>query len=159
VVLNPNGTPAIDMESIYAASSPKGPPPVGELIDVQYGNRTWSSQKHVIISSAGLWSSASLRNTFAHLHPAVRRVRLDGHKAIELSWVIKGGPKGPRIGRTANHFWVDARTYLPLLATTSWGPHSVSRTDFRLLPATPANLAKLRVHVPPGFRRTQKVVK
>ena len=44
-------------------------------------------------------------------------------------------------------FWVDPATYLPVQMTM--GPN---QTEFRWLPATPANLAQLKVTVPAGFR-------
>ena len=47
-------------------------------------------------------------------------------------------------------FWVDPATYLPVQMML---PHQ--RTEFRWLPATPANLAHLKVTVPAGFRQVQ----
>ena len=44
-------------------------------------------------------------------------------------------------------FWVDPATYLPVQANLGQ-----RQTDFRWLPATPANLAQLKVTVPAGFR-------
>ncbi len=44
-------------------------------------------------------------------------------------------------------FWVDPATYLPVQMTMGQ-----NQTDFRWLPATPANLAQLKVTVPAGFR-------
>jgi hypothetical protein len=44
-------------------------------------------------------------------------------------------------------FWVDPATYLPVQMTMGQ-----NQTDFRWLPATPANLAHLKVTVPAGFK-------
>ena len=44
-------------------------------------------------------------------------------------------------------FWVDPVTYLPVQMTMGQ-----NQTGFRWLPATPANLAQLKVTVPAGFR-------
>jgi hypothetical protein len=45
-------------------------------------------------------------------------------------------------------FWVNPVNYLPVRANLGQ-----RQTDFRWLPASPANLARLKVTVPAGFRR------
>ncbi|HEY3506187.1 MAG TPA: hypothetical protein VGN37_25790 [Actinocatenispora sp.] len=47
--------------------------------------------------------------------------------------------------------WFDARTYVPLRATTTYG-RSI-RITTRFLPRTAASLAKTRLAIPPGFHR------
>jgi hypothetical protein len=48
--------------------------------------------------------------------------------------------------------WVDASTYLPVRILMSL-PQFQLQTDVQWLPATPANLAHLRLTIPAGFRR------
>jgi hypothetical protein len=46
--------------------------------------------------------------------------------------------------------WVSPSTYLPVRLVLG---KSVRQTDFQWLVPTPANLAQLKVQVPPGFRQ------
>ena len=70
--------------------------------------------------------------------------------------------------KTASHstIWVDPRSYLPVrlvshLRALRWGadPSKAARLtltiDFRWLPPTPANLAKLTAPIPPGFHKVK----
>jgi hypothetical protein len=69
------------------------------------------------------------------------RQRVDGVDAIKLT--------GDR-GRAA--LWVDPKTYLPVRAIFAFA-RTPTQTDFRWLRPTSANLAHLRLQVPPGFRQ------
>ena len=48
---------------------------------------------------------------------------------------------------------IDPTTYLPISFVTSKNYDYAQRIDFGFLPPTPANLAKLRLTIPPGFER------
>jgi hypothetical protein len=69
------------------------------------------------------------------------RQRVDGMDAIKIT-----GNKG------LDTLWVNPATYLPARAIFTFGALR-AQTDFRWLPPTPANLARLSVPVPPGFRQ------
>jgi hypothetical protein len=64
---------------------------------------------------------------------------VDGIDAIKITG---------QAGRPTLVLLVDPATYLPIQLDI--GPLRIS---FRWLPATPANLAQLKVSVPPGFRQ------
>jgi hypothetical protein len=51
--------------------------------------------------------------------------------------------------------WVNAQTYLPirLVIGVGGGGQGIAVQDFRYLPPTPANLARLRVPIPAGYPR------
>jgi hypothetical protein len=66
--------------------------------------------------------------------------QVDGIDTIKLTGIVDGRP--------AFTLWVDARTYLPVQTT---GDGVVMQ--FRWLPPTQANLAKLTGTIPPGFHR------
>jgi hypothetical protein len=88
---------------------------------------------------------------------------LNGERVIELN----SKPLG-RDNATIETLWVDPRTYLPVRLTTqvmlslvrqfgftpphSFDPHT---TDFQWLPPTQANLVKLSVNIPAGFREVR----
>ena len=69
------------------------------------------------------------------------RQQVDGMDAIKIT-----GNKG------LDTLWVNPATYLPARAIFTFG-RLRTQTDFRWLPPTPANLARLSVRVPPGFRQ------
>jgi len=50
--------------------------------------------------------------------------------------------------------WVDAASYLPLRQVLRFSTGRADITDFRFLPPTAANLAKLRLIIPPDYHRT-----
>lgn len=177
LVLNADGTPYQDVEFVYQMPSPGSVPAglpsaqrakigrltgvvaaMGEIIDVEYGNRTWSDQKdHLLLDSdPGAPVAISARVAAGHWK-VVGDTALGGHRAIELAW-----SDGPGSG---SRLWVDAGTYLPLREEAvfpvggpgNWATTTV-RDDYELLPATPASLAKLTPPVPAGFRRTARQV-
>ena len=78
----------------------------------------------------------------------VGRTQLDGHQAIELR----------STGRSIDHrrplqglLWIDAHTYLPIRMVTGSASTGIGVLEFRFLPPTAANLALLRVPIPPGY--------
>jgi hypothetical protein len=130
----------------------------GEMIDVEYSNKTWSDQKDQVIITGDLSDPVAIRAQIASGHWTVLGpAELDGHRAIELTWRIT---HDGTVLATA-HLWVDAQTYLPLREEASYltgrpgrDDTGTNRTDYELRPATAANLAQLRPDIPAGFRQT-----
>jgi len=174
LILNADGTPYQDVEDIYtmpaAGTIPPGLPPAtvaklkthllvgvvaasGEIIDVEYGNDTWSDQKdHLLLDSDPASPGIVLYDIKHENWTVVGHTELDGHDAIKLSWTDAG---------SVSYLWVDASTYLPLREVVNLpvgGPGKMitttDETDYELLPATPANLALLTTPIPAGFTRT-----
>lgn len=120
-----------------------------EMIDVEYGNRTWSD-------TTGNWGfpseTASLQDLRESItkgkFPDVRKTELNGRTVLELTahYKIRGT-------EAADTWWVDPATYLPvrMLSTQAGITYQV---DYGFLPPTPANIAQLKVTIPAGFIRT-----
>jgi hypothetical protein len=174
LILNGDGTPYQDVEDIYtmppSGTIPPGLPPatakklkthmlvgvvaaIGEIKDVEYGNRTWSDQKdHVLLDSDPASPQIVLYDIKHESWTVVGRASLNGHDAIELSWAEAGA---------TSYLWVDASSYLPLREIVNvpvGGPGklitTIDQTDYQLLPPTPANLALLTTPIPTGFTQT-----
>jgi len=174
LIVNGDGTPYQDVEDIYTMPASGTIPPglpaatvkklkthvlvgvvaaIGEIIDVEYGNRTWSDQKdHVLLDSDPASPQVVLYDIKHENWTVVGHTRLDGHDAIELSWADAGA---------SSYLWVDASTYLPLREIVNLpvgGPGktitTTDQTNYELLPATPANLALLSPPIPAGFTQT-----
>ena len=93
--------------------------------------------------------------------PTAPRVSLLGQETIDqrptfhLRFIVTG------VLRSTTDFWIDRSTYLPVrgkLVVPQTGikgrhAHAVAN-DFTWLPRTPANLARFRVVIPHGFKRT-----
>jgi hypothetical protein len=124
---------------------------------VQTSPGTWSqvSQKVGVsvsdITGAGGLSGADLAGGIAKGYwQVVRRIQLEGQPAIELSET----GRGPDLwGPLPTLLWVNARTHLPIRMVNGVGHAQVSTNDWAFLRPTPANLALLRVHIPPGYPR------
>jgi hypothetical protein len=103
------------------------------------------------ISAGGGLSAADLARGIANGYwQVVRRTRLEGQPAIELSET----GRGPDIyAPLPTLLWVNARTYLPIRMVNGVGHAQVSTNDWAFLRPTPANLALLRVPIPPGYPR------
>jgi hypothetical protein len=131
--------------------------------DVDPVHKTWSQQQayqrpEPIETGCGLsqvtsWSSypemaAGLREDLAcGALTSEGMQRVDGVNALKLVSVQRT--------RTTT-IWVDPATYLPVRLTTQWTgvPKSVPWSfDFQWLPPTSANLALLKVQIPPGYTR------
>jgi hypothetical protein len=101
--------------------------------------------------SAG-WSWANqVRNALGcGLYAAAGRQIVDGVDAIKLTATAKNG----LAGFVRDTIWVNPSTYLPVrILVITKGPRTWLQYDFRWLPPSSANLAKLRVRIPAGFRR------
>lgn len=78
----------------------------------------------------------------------VGQTRLRGQQAIKLAETPSGHDEPRPV-----FLWVSTTTYLPLRMV--WGPatsYAISTWDY--LPPTKANLARLRVSIPPGYPRS-----
>jgi hypothetical protein len=117
---------------------------------------TWSrvSGKVLVstdIGAGGMLSPASLaRGIAAGQWRIVRRTRLEGQPAIELSETSHGRDV---IEPLPTLLWVNARTHLPIRMVNGVGSTSVTRDEWAYLPPTAANLKLLDVHIPPGYPR------
>ncbi len=123
---------------------------------------TWSrvSGKVLVgtdISAGGMLSPASLaRGNTAGQWRIVRRTRLEGQPAIELSETSHGRDV---IEPLPTLLWVNARTQLPIRMVNGVGSTSVTRDEWAYLPPTAANLKLLEVHIPPVTRVTSRNAK
>lgn len=81
----------------------------------------------------------------------VGHTRLDGQAALELSETAKAqaqyDPKPAML-------WINAHSYLPLKMITGGGTSQPSVATWSFLTPTPAHLAQLRPHIPPGLPRS-----
>ena len=119
---------------------------------------TWSQVNEKVgvsgsdIMGAGGLSAADLARGIAKGYwTVVRRTRLEGQPAIELNET----GRGPEVwDPLPTLLWVNARTYLPIRMVNGVGHATVSTNDWAFLRPTPANLALLRVHIPPGYPRS-----
>ncbi|HEY6311208.1 MAG TPA: hypothetical protein VIY52_10445 [Streptosporangiaceae bacterium] len=159
-----DGAPDEDTESVYIQDAAAGQlsmsttqgPRSAEIIDVEYGTRTWSRQKSSSVLLAGSLSPSLIRDQIASgRFTVVGTVRLQGRQAVEITWSQSPGPI-----TVATTLWVDAQSYVPLRSVDIMraGPnHSLlgtDTTDYQILPATPANLDLLNPPIPAGFRQT-----
>jgi hypothetical protein len=125
---------------------------------VQTSPGTWSqvSQKVGVsvsdITGAGGLSGADLARGIARGYwQVVRRTQMEGQPAIELSETGRGPDLWAPLPTL---LWVNARTHLPIRMVNGVGHAQESTNDWAFLPPTPANLALLRVHIPPGYPRS-----
>jgi len=102
------------------------------------------------VGAGGLFNPAALvRGIAGGAWRVVGRTELEGQQAIELS---ETGHGTDIIEPLPVLLWVSAQTYLPIrlvVGTASTG----TVEQFRYLPPTAANLALLRVPIPPGYPR------
>ena len=96
---------------------------------------------------ADLSPAALARETATGQWRVIRRTRLDGKPAIELTQTPAARVQYQR----PVFLWVNARTHLPLRMIESAGQPIWDQTDWRYLPPTRAGQALLRVPVPPGL--------
>jgi hypothetical protein len=125
---------------------------------VQTSPGTWSrvSQKVGVsvsdIAGGGGLSAADLARGIAKGYwQVVRRTQLEGQPAIELSETGRGPDLWAPLPTL---LWVNARTHLPIRMVNGVGHAQVSTNDWAFLRPTPANLALLRVPIPPGYPRS-----
>jgi hypothetical protein len=120
-----------------------------EMIDVQYGNRTWSD-------TTSQWGFGSAEANFNSLRQAIingtfgtpRTTVLNGQTVLEVSsrQDIPGA-------ESVTTFWVDPGSYLPVRMLAR-NPGMTYQVDYAFLPPTAANIARLKVTVPAGFTKT-----
>jgi hypothetical protein len=118
---------------------------------------TWSRFTALVSSTSdvdarGLFNPAALVRSIADgAWRVVARTRLDGQQAIELSETGRGTAI---IEPMPTLMWVNAQTYLPMRLVSGVASTGTTVEDFSYLPATPANLALLRVPIPAGYPRS-----
>jgi hypothetical protein len=112
----------------------------GGAVPEQNGPAPSSCGPDVTIGPGG-WPAFIREELSCGEYAADGRQRVDGMDAIKLT-----GDKG------LDTLWVNPATYLPVRAIFTFG-RLRTQTGFRWLPPTPANLARLSVRVPAGFRQ------
>ena len=104
------------------------------------------------VGTGGVFNPVTLvRGIAAGAWRVVGRTRLDGQRAIELSETGRGTDI---IEPMPARLWVNAQTYLPIRLVSGAASTGMAVEDFSYLPATPANLALLRVPIPAGYPRS-----
>jgi hypothetical protein len=116
----------------------------------QVSQRVWASTSD--ISAAGGLSPADLARGVAKGYwQVVGRTRLEGQPALELSET----GRGPVVyDPLPTLLWVNARTHLPIRMVNGVGHAQWDVNEWAFLPPTAANLARLRVRIPPGYPRS-----
>jgi hypothetical protein len=118
---------------------------------------TWSQVSGTVLNAPdiggdGMLSPASLAQGIATGQWRImHRTRLKGQPAIELRETSHGRDV---IEPLPTLLWVNARTHLPIQMVNGVGSANVTVNEWAYLPPTPANLALLRVHIPPGYPRS-----
>jgi hypothetical protein len=141
-----------DSELIWTepSASKQGIPIKTKVIDVEYGNRTWSITSAPVSVQTETGDLKALRESIAKgKFTVVRSTVIDGQTVLELR--SKDSTKGS--GET---WWVSPATWLPVRTLSINSAVSI-QVDYRFLPPTPANIAKLKVTIPPGFTRTPTI--
>jgi hypothetical protein len=116
----------------------------------QVSQKVWASTSD--ISAAGGLSPADLARGVAKGYwQVVGRTRLEGQPAIELSETGRGPVVYDPLPTV---LWVNARTYLPIRMVNGVGHAQWGVNEWAFLPPTAANLARLRVRIPPGYPRS-----
>ncbi len=161
VTYNLSGTLHYEEEDTFVMPpTPSTSPPLGgiptngERIIVDYIGKTWSDQKDTPLPGGVSDSTARVRSDIKTAHWTVQRTTVDGRAALELSF-----KEADKSNPSTVHLWVDAATYLPLRETDTFGPPGMTTSttvDDEYLPATSANLAKLRAPLPAGFKQVSQ---
>ncbi|HSZ41673.1 MAG TPA: hypothetical protein VK817_17085 [Trebonia sp.] len=165
LTLHPDGSPAWDVGFNYPEPTEVQEVASGELTQVNYAHHTHSEQHSSGIITDGDTGSPLSLWELIHNEPwsIAGRTELDGQSAIKLKF------KG-------SYLWVNAHTYQPLRETSTFGGISgyygssggyemingkkiplgsgqaTFVSDYEYLAPTAANLAKLTVPIPKGFR-------
>ena len=155
-----DGRVLTDEESVYIQPSPTRHEPVkGLALYIDYGSRMWFHGQAANVLDLTLGPDpAQIRadiasGTFHVAGPG----ELDGRPAVKVILPVQ-----PASARTAWTLWVDALTYMPLqlllsIIRVNGTVQTTTRVEYRVLPATRANLALLVPPVPAGFTRTMTV--
>lgn len=151
-----NGDPAISLGASCNVS--------GQRIDVDFTNQTWQSSVQSCVRLApGLDTVGFIDPATGQLISNIKTLVADRLLQVVGYPAVDGQPtvelKTHTLGVTTLHLWVNASTYLPVQSVTtnpSVQPNSAKLSttidQYSFLSSTPANLANLRVTVPPGFR-------
>ena len=145
-----------DSELIFTepSASKQGIPTKTEVIDVQYGNRTWSDITAPVAVETETGDLQALRESIVNGKlTVVRKTVIDGQTVLELTTRSKDSSTG-----NVETWWVSPATWLPVRTLTINGAVSI-QVDYGFLPPTPANIAKLKVTIPAGFTRTPSIQK
>ena len=159
-----------DAESIFTMPAGHGAPAVNPLDPSERGGadltvtgtffavfpaqHAWGKWHHLNLTLELSADAAGIRHEIANgQFKIIRRGVVDGHKAIELGLVLPSS-HGAGLHVTAARLWVDAASYLPLRQVLRFSDGKQDTTDYRFLPPTAANLAKLRPVIPAGYHRT-----
>jgi len=147
-----------DSELIW--TEPGGGPQPGtipvktEVIDVEYGSRTWSVTTAPVAVESEAGNLQALRESIANGQlTVVGETVLNGQTVLELTTRSKDSSTGS--GET---WWVNPATWLPVRTLTINSAVSI-QVDYAFLPPTPANIAELKVTIPAGFTRTPTIQK
>jgi hypothetical protein len=155
-----------DFESIFTMPAGHGTPAInpvdgeadltvtGTSFAVCPVRHTWGRWHHQTLILGLSADAAGLRHQLANgQFKIIRRGVVDGRKAIELG-MTGLNPRMTGLHATAAVLWVDAASYLPLRQVLRFSTGRVDVSDYRFLPPTAANLAKLRPVIPAGYHRT-----
>jgi hypothetical protein len=143
-----------DSELIWTepSASKQGIPTKTKVIDVEYGNRTWSVTSAQVAVQTETGDLQALRESIIKGKlTVVRKTVIDGQTVLELTTRPKDSSK-----ESAETWWVNPATWLPVRTLTINSAVSI-QIDYGFLPPTPANIAKLKVTIPPGFTRTPTI--
>jgi hypothetical protein len=159
LTLHPDGSPAWDVGFNYPEPTEFQEVAAGELTEVNYARHTYSKQHSSRIITDGDSGSPLTLWELIHNEPwsVVGRTELDGVSAVKLK-------------SAGLYLWVNAQTYQPLRETYTFGGASAGYEiangkkrplengeatfviDYQYLMPTAANVAKLTVPIPKGFR-------
>ena len=154
VVVPKNPSQKGDSELIWTepGASKQGIPIKTKVIDVDYGNRTWSITSAQVSVQTETGDLRALRESIANGKlTIVRKTVIDGQTVDELTTRAKDSNTGE-----VETWWVNPATWLPVRTLTVNSAESI-QVDYGFLPPTPANIAKLTVPIPPGFTRTPTI--
>ena len=164
VRLGRDGAPVFGMELTYdwpAPPTPSAPEKLGtkgSTIFVNYKAKTWSEQNGAcdICQLTPSYPTNLTELIKDNDFKEVGRATVDGRRAIEFH-AVELGDNATLWLRVNSTLWVDAATYLPLRLTSAeslrHGYTDTTTINYQILPATPANLARLNPPIPAGFRK------
>jgi hypothetical protein len=148
ITAHPKAT--FDTEYIY--TEPRGAaaanPTKTQVINVEYGNRTWSDTYAQIATQSMAASIQELRQSITSGKFTMRKTELNGQPVIELTTNVQANA-----GDNVETMWINPVTNLPVRTFQGNNAEDI-QVDYAFLPPTTANLAKLNPVIPPGFKKT-----
>jgi hypothetical protein len=130
----------------------------GTVMWVDHRRHVWGRRHSTFVFGFTL-DAAGIRAEIANgQFTIVGRTEVRGHRAIELKINVPPNDEAPP-HVIAEQLWVDATTYLPMRGYTRMSNGKKSVSDYVFLPPTQENLAKLRLVIPPGYKRANQVPK